>query len=495
MSDTLSIALTDKMPAKGAALVLYTDESGHFGARSNQLWQSTGLDFKKIAKATRFAGRPGHIVDIPAPTGIDFERLIVLGRGAEAANPEIAAWSDRGGSLFAKLDAAGVSEAAIVIDEDDSSPQMIAALAAGAKLRSYRFEKYKAKDKSDRPALTALTLHIPKMDCAQSALDRAMAVAEGTMFARDLVNEPPNHLGPADIAAIATDMSSLGLEVEILAVTDLERLGMGALLAVGQGSVRPPHVAVLHWKGGKKNDAPIAIVGKGIVFDTGGISIKGAANMDAMKGDMGGAAAVLGIMKTLALRKASINAVGVVALAENMPDGNSYRPGDILKAMSGKTIEVINTDAEGRLALADALWYTRETCKPRLMIDLATLTGAMLVAMGHDFAGLFTNTDQLADQLMSAGFATGEKVWHWPMSPAYEKLIESRFADIKNQGGRNGGAIIAAHFLANFVGDTPWAHIDIVGTAFGGPSSETNTSWASGFGVALLDRFIADNYE
>lgn len=494
MPDFLSITLAAQTPKSAQALVLYADETGAFGPVGDAIWKQTGLDFGPIAQALGFAGRPGHMIDIPAPAGLDCEHLVVLGRGADGEGDSEAAWSDRGGSLLAKLESAGIREAAVILDEPGIAPRLVAALSAGARLRGYRFEKYLTRRKPNSQLLD-LTLVVEAPSDVQPALDDALAVAAGTILARDLVNEPANLLGPSDIAAVAQGLTEIGVSVEILTEDDMARLGMGALCAVGQGSRRPPRLAVMQWHGGKKGEAPLAFVGKGIVFDTGGISIKGAANMENMKGDMAGAAAVIGLMQALATRKAKVNAAAVIALAENMPDGNSYRPGDVLTAMSGETIEVISTDAEGRLILADALWYTQDRFSPRVMVDLATLTGAMLVALGHDYAGLFTNTDTLAAKLQEAGRITGEKVWHLPMGPAYDKLIESRFADIKNQGGRNGGASIAAQFLSHFVAQTPWVHLDIVGTAFGAPSSETNTSWGSGFGVALLSRFIRDNYE
>jgi leucyl aminopeptidase len=275
----------------------------------------------------------------------------------------------------------------------------------------------------------------------------------------------------------------------------MQKLGMGALLGVAQGSARPARLVIMQWKGSKKGEPPCAFIGKGVVFDTGGISIKPAASMEDMKGDMGGAAAVTGLMHALATRKAKVNAVGIIGLVENMPDGNAMRPGDILTAMSGKTIEVVNTDAEGRLVLADALWYAQQRFKPKFLIDLATLTAAVAVALGQDHAGLFSNDDELAMRLATAGLMSGEKLWRMPLSPAYERMIESRFADIKNSGGRLAGSITAAHFLQHFVNGVPWAHLDIAGMAFGGTASETNNSWASGFGVALLDRLVRDHYE
>ena len=294
--------------------------------------------------------------------------------------------------------------------------------------------------------------------------------------------------GPAELAG-------LGVEIEVLGEPELRALNMNALLAVSQGSARPPRLVVMRWNGGTAGAAPIAFVGKGVVFDSGGISIKPAANMEDMKGDMGGAAAVTGLMHALAGRKAKVNAVGIIGLVENMPSSTAMRPGDIVRAASGTTIEIVNTDAEGRLVLADALWYAQEKFKPQAIIDLATLTGAIIVGLGHDHAGLFSNNDELAARLTAAGLLSGEKLWRMPMGSAYDKLIESRFADIKNTGGRPAGSITAAQFLGRFVGNVPWAHLDIAGVALGPPHSETNTSWAPGFGVALLDRLVRDNYE
>ena len=270
---------------------------------------------------------------------------------------------------------------------------------------------------------------------------------------------------------------------------------MGALLAVGQGSAHESRVVVMRWNGGRKGDKPLAFIGKGVCFDTGGISIKPAQNMEDMKGDMAGAACVVGLMQALGTRNAKVNAVGVIGLVENMPDGKAQRPGDIVTTMSGQTIEVVNTDAEGRLVLADVLHYAANRFKPRLMIDLATLTGAIMVALGQEMAGLFTNDDKLAEQLAKAGEVTGERVWRMPLGPEYDKLIDSKFADMKNTGGRNGGAITAAQLLQRFVGKTPWAHLDIAGTAMGSPQTDINKSWSSGWGVRLLDRLVADYYE
>ena len=321
-------------------------------------------------------------------------------------------------------------------------------------------------------------------------------MADGVILARDLVNEPANVLGPVEFADRIAALADEGLEVEILDEKRLSELGMRAILGVAQGSPRPARLAIMRWNGASGDAPPLAFVGKGVVFDTGGVSIKPAAGMEDMKGDMGGAAAVVGLMRALAGRKAKVDAVGVVGLVENAIDGNAQRPGDIVTALSGTTVEVLNTDAEGRLVLADALWYCQDRFKPRFMVNLATLTGAIIVALGNQHAGLFSNDDALADQLLAAGLETGEKVWRMPLGPEYDKMIEGKFADIKNIGnGRAAGSITAAQFLKRFVNDVPWAHLDVAGTAMGSPANEYNQSWGSGFGVRLLDRFIAANYE
>jgi leucyl aminopeptidase len=315
-------------------------------------------------------------------------------------------------------------------------------------------------------------------------------------MARDLVNEPPNVLYPAEFARRAAQLRKLGVEIEILDVKAMNKLGMGALLGVAQGSTQPARTVIMRWNGGKRGEQPVAFIGKGVCFDTGGISIKPAGGMEDMKGDMGGAACVVGLMHALAARKAKLNVVGAIGVVENMPDGNAQRPGDIVTSMSGQTIEIINTDAEGRLVLADVLWYVAKKFKPKFMVDLATLTGAIMVALGTEYAGLFSNNDELAERLTQVGQTTGERVWRMPLGPEYDKQIDSQFADVKNTGGsRNGGSITAAQFLQRFVDDTPWAHLDIAGTAMGAPKSEINQSWGSGFGVRLLDRLVAEHYE
>jgi leucyl aminopeptidase len=275
----------------------------------------------------------------------------------------------------------------------------------------------------------------------------------------------------------------------------MAKIGMRALLGVATGSGKQPRTVVMRWSGGPRGAKPVAFIGKGVTFDSGGISIKPSQSMEDMKGDMAGAACVTGLMAALAKRKAKVNAVGVIGLVENMPDGNAQRPGDIVKSLSGQTIVVINTDAEGRLVLADILWYAQDRFKPQVMINLATLTGAVLVALGKEHAGLFSNNDELCERLIAAGQGTGEKVWRLPLGPEYDKLIDTEFADMKNTGGRNAGSITAAQFLQRFVNEVPWAHLDVAGVAMDSPKNALSQSWASGWGVRLLDRLVADHYE
>ncbi len=331
----------------------------------------------------------------------------------------------------------------IDVPDLDVTGKAAADLALGMEMNAYSFDGYKTKKADDdaKPAgkPVKVTIVTGAVIAAKKAFATAQAVGEGVFLARDLVNEPANVLGPLEFAAKAKELEKLGVEVEILTEKEMKKLGMGALLGVAQGSTRPPRLVVMQWKGGKSKDRPVAFVGKGVVFDSGGISIKPAAGMEEMKGDMGGAAAVTGLMHVLAARHAKVNVVGIIGLVENMPDGSAQRPGDIVTSMSGQTIEVINTDAEGRLVLCDALWYCNDRFKPQAMIDLATLTGAIMVALATHHAGLFSNDDRLAGQLLAAGIATQERLWRMPLGKEYDKMIDSKFADMKNTGGRHGG--------------------------------------------------------
>ena len=451
----------------------------------------------RAAEIAGFKAKSMSTLEVIAPAGSAADRLVLLGLGKPGALTAYD-WLRAGGAAAGQFKSS--KHAVVFLDAPGMqvSAREAADFALGMLLRGYAFDAYKTQKKDDEeklPKKVAVTIVTGAHADAARLLDDVRAVSGGVLLARDLVNLPPNVLGPVEFAEKARELEDLGVEVEILTEKEMGKLKMQALLGVAQGSARPPRIAVMHWKGGRSKDAPIAFVGKGVVLDWGGISIKPGAGMEEMKGDMGGAAAVTGLMHALAARKAKVNAVGIIGLVENMPDGNAQRPGDIVTSMSGQTIEIINTDAEGRLVLADALWYCNDRFKPRFMINLATLTGAIMVALGNQHAGLFSNDDELAAQLGSAGEATGEKVWRMPLGKEYDKMVDSKFADMKNSAGRNAGAITAAQFLKRFVGDTPWAHLDVAGTAMNSPSSEISQSWASGYGVRLLDRLVRDHYE
>lgn len=449
----------------------------------------------KAAKAEQFKGKYLSSMSILAPADMGIERLVVVGLGTHKDVKKLD-WAKLGGAGVAAVSRGS----AIVIADfpgNDAEPEEIAEMALGVRLRNYRFEHYKSKKKGeDKPeGLNKVVFAVDDVDAAKKAFKDADSVAEGTILARNLVNEPPNVLFPVEFANRAAELEKLGVDIEILDEKALRKLGMNALLGVGQGSDRESRVVVMRWNGGKSGQDPVAFIGKGVCFDTGGISIKPAEGMEGMKGDMGGAACVVGLMRALAGRKAKANVVGLIGLVENMPDGKAQRPGDIVTAMSGQSIEIINTDAEGRLVLADVLWYTQERFKPKFMINLATLTGAIMVALANHYAGMFSNDDELAEQLTLASEKTGEKVWRMPVTAEYDKMIDSQFADVKNTGGRLGGACTAAAFLKRFVNDVPWVHLDVAGTAMDSPKNEISQTWASGWGVRLLDRLVRDNYE
>jgi leucyl aminopeptidase len=481
-------------PARGTAIVLAAD-GGKLGAAATAL--DAGGQLARAFGVADFTGKLAAHVEVLAPHEIGCDRLVAVGAGKPDALDR-RAWSRIGGAAFAAARKARDIHVLAEIDDLAPAPEDVAALAFGMILNSYAFDRYKTKKDAaakDADGPVKITILCANPAAAKRAFAAMQGLADGVLLARDLVNEPANVLGTVEFAARAGELEALGVKVEILTEKEMRKLKMGALLGVAQGSVRPPRLVVMRWDGGKPKDKPAVFVGKGVVFDTGGISIKPAGGMEDMKGDMGGAAAVTGLMHALAARKAKANVIGVIGLVENMPDGNAQRPGDIVASMSGQTIEVINTDAEGRLVLADALWYANERFSPRFIVDLATLTGAIIVALGNEHAGLFTNDDALAEQLLAAGRDTGEKLWRMPLAPEYDKMIDSKNADMKNTGGRYAGSITAAQFLQRFVKDTPWAHLDVAGTAMGSPSSETSQSWASGFGVQLLDRLVRDNCE
>ncbi|MCA1452290.1 leucyl aminopeptidase [Bradyrhizobium sp. BRP22] len=497
MSDAVKVGFVPFSASIRGLTVVFCDDALKFGAATEKALGKAAETVKRAAAANQFKGKSGASLDILAPEGIKAERLIVVGTGKASALKE-KDFLKFGGVAAGKLNAATDTVTVIAeLPEGAMKAEQAAALAAGIRLRAYKFDRYKTKKKDGENEAVRADVSIATGDvaAARKAFGPDASIVEGVVIARDLVNEPPNVLYPEEFARRASQLRKIGINVEVLDVKAMTKLGMGALLGVAQGSARPGRVVIMRWNGGKKSDSPVAFVGKGVCFDTGGISIKPAGSMEDMKGDMGGAACVVGLMHALAARKAKVNAVGAIGLVENMPDGNAQRPGDIVKSMSGQTIEIINTDAEGRLVLADVLWYVAKKFKPKFMVDLATLTGAIMVALGTEHAGLFSNNDELADRLIKVGQETGERVWRMPLGPEYDKLIDSQFADMKNTGGRHGGSITAAQFLQRFVDGTPWAHLDIAGTAMGAPKTDINQSWGSGYGVRLLDRLVADYYE
>jgi leucyl aminopeptidase len=507
MPDLLDVQFMPLSAAPTGALLILAGAELSLGPVARDLDEDAKGALTKAARAAEFTGKAKTAIEVLAPAGIDVPRVVVAGMGK--AGREF----DRlqlGGYAFSQLSARKGEAATLlaeVADPGEASAEVFAAdLAFGALLRSYAFRKYQSRKKSDDgneddtpPGLRKLVVLCARPDAAAKAFAARRAVAGGVFLARDLVNEPANKLGPVEFAERMRELTGSGLEVEVLDEEQLRALKMGALLAVGQGSERPSRVVVMQWNGAKSKRAKtLAFVGKGVCFDTGGISMKPAAGMEDMKGDMGGAACVAGLMLALATRKAAVNAVGLIGLTENMPSGAAQRPGDIVTSMSGQTIEVLNTDAEGRLVLADVLWYAQQRYpKLELIVDLATLTGAIVVALGKEYAGLFCNNDTLAKQLGQAGEVTGEKVWRMPLAKAYDKMIDSKSADMKNIGGRHAGAITGAQFVQRFIKDpaTHWAHIDVAGVAMDSPRNDINPSWASGWGVRLLDRLVADNYE
>ena len=498
----MKISFATKQP-KADALVV--------GAFANRALSKTAAEIDKASKgalrramrADRFSGARGQFLDVVAPAGIDVGRVVIAGLGKAGSLDDLTA-QNLGGGLVAHLNRGGAKRAALLADGWADGAKLTAGdlaanLAFGALLRGYRFDKYRTKEaKEKQPTLTGLTLVTRAARTAKTAYGRLGHIADGVFLTRDLVSEPANVIYPESLAARAKALTKLGVTVEVLTEARMRKLGMGALLGVGQGSSRDSRVVVMRWNGAPRGSkrAPVAFVGKGVTFDTGGISIKPAGGMEDMKWDMGGSGVVIGLMAVLAGRRAKVDAVGVVGLVENMPSANAQRPGDVVTSMSGQTIEVINTDAEGRLVLADALWYCQTRFKPRIMVDLATLTGAVIVALGSYHAGMFANDDKLAGQLTAAGEATGEHLWRLPLGEKYDKDINSAIADMKNVGkAREAGSTAGAVFLQRFVGKTTWAHLDIAGVTWSKSDSPTVPAGSTAFGVRLLDRLVADNFE
>jgi leucyl aminopeptidase len=495
----LDIRFAPASATTAETLVVFAPEGGAPLA-SAALPQAAADRLKTLLPAEEFKGKRGDTAVFAGLEGVTAKRVIVAGLG-DVAKLDTLGWQEIGGKVYGRL--AGLPTVEALLALPDAAAEAAANVAYGALLRSYRFDKYKTKDADKKPKLK--TLHVGTTDTtgATERFRTAQTLANAVFLARTLQNEPANIIYPKSLAEAARDaLTPHGVKVTILGEDAMRKLGMGSLLGVGQGSANESQLVVMEYHGADdKNAAPLGFVGKGVTFDTGGISIKSAGGMEDMKWDMGGSAVVIATMLNLASRKAKVNAVGVVGLVENMPSSTAQRPGDIVTSMSGQTIEVLNTDAEGRLVLADALWYCQKNISPapRLIIDLATLTGAIVVALGDITAGLFSNTDDLARQLEHASRTTGEALWRMPMGPDYDKLIDSDWADVKNIGdaGRlNPGSITAAHFLERFIdGGLPWAHLDIAGVTWTKKDLPTVPKGCTGWGVRLLDAFVRENFE
>ena len=510
MSAPISIFFAKSPKAKADTAVIFTDGKGKLlpsGAALDK--KSGGLIAAAIEMRDGFKGKHGDALSVILPKAAGYHQVLVMGLG-DLANADRLAFENAGGKAYGALKAISAKSVAVLLDHDKSSKvkdaDAAAAYASGLRLKDYTFDKYKSQDKKPKSGDGKKTnglKDVTIVTTAHKAADKTYAdydaIAQGVLLARDLVNEAPNVLYPESYAAIiAKQLKPLGVQVEIIDEKKMAKLGFGAHLSVGMGSIPPHRDVVMRWNGTpSKKSAPLAFVGKGVTFDTGGISIKPAAGMEEMKMDMGGSAAVVGLIRALAVRKAKVDVVGVVGLAENMPSDRSYRPADIVTSLSGKTIEVLNTDAEGRLVLCDALTYVQRTYKPRMIVDLATLTGAIMVALGFEYAGAFANDDKLWNQLETSSKATGEKLWRMPLDEAYRNEMKGNVTDLQNLGnlGRYGGACSAAGFLEQFIEEgTPWAHIDIAGTAWGKSEKATVTKGASGFGVRLLYNLVTANY-
>jgi leucyl aminopeptidase len=497
----MQIAFAAPSTASEGTLVVGALEGGGLTASVASVDAATGGALTRAKAASRFTGKAGQVLEILAPSGIKASRVLLMGLGGKFGDRAAEAL---GASAVGRVSSSGEKQVTFAIDPPKGSrakPGEIAAhIAMGARLRGYSFNAYRTKGLEEyESTIKTVTVGTPDAAAARKAWATLEAVAGGVSFARDLINEPPNVLSPVEYARrVKAAFPKLGIKVTVLGEAEMTKLGMGSLLGVGQGSENESQLVVMQWNGARaKSDAPVAFVGKGVCFDSGGLSLKTGAGMMGMKGDMGGAAAVTGAMQALAARKARVNAVGVIGLVENMPDGKAQRPDDVVKSMSGQTIEILNTDAEGRLVLADALTYTQRTFKPKFVIDLATLTGAIMVALGLEHAGLFSNDDALASRITDAGKKVGEPVWRLPLGDAYDKLLRSKIADMKNiSGGAHGGSIVAAQFLQRFIEKTPWAHLDIAGVAWqDGEQKAHAPTWGVGWGVRTLDRLVADHYE
>ncbi len=483
----------------GSVGVYFVSDAVSFSGPLAAADKANGGLISRAVKTNEFKGKSGTTQLVSGLSSGGYERVLLVGMGAEK-NITLRGYEEAGGHATAMLLAIGAVSADLfvpVFGKKAKEAEVAAHALFGAQLRTYRFDKYRTKLKAeDKPKLKSLRAITSNAAAATKALAPLTGLSDAVNFTRDLVNEPANILYPATLAAQAKKLSKLGVKVEVLGEAEMKKLGMGSLLGVGQGSERESQLVVMQWNGGKKGDKPLALVGKGVCFDTGGISIKPAGGMEEMKWDMAGSAAVIGTMHALAARKAKVNVVGVVGLVENMPDGNAQRPGDVVTSMSGQTIEVLNTDAEGRLVLADAVWYTQDRFKPKSIVDLATLTGAIIISLGSHRAGLFTNDDKLAKQLSEAGEYTGERLWRMPLGEEYDAMINCDIADMKNiSDGREAGSTTAAQFIQRFTNGIPWAHLDIAGVAWTKKHSALTPRGAVGWGVRLLNHWISENHE
>jgi leucyl aminopeptidase len=482
----MSFAQTDIDQIAGHAgrVAVTVDPTGKMNPSARRINKLTKGALERLVQSKKFADlKPGDALSMGFPTGMAAEAVDVV---QLANNADVHDLRKAGASLAKRR---GEADLLVLTGGLRKSAELCFGLA----MRDYTFEDNKSNGK---PRKGSVTIMASNPDDVKAAAEPLLAIADGAFMTRDLTNEPANVLTTTEFANRLAEMKSIGLEVAVLDDAKLEKLGMRTLLSVGQGSASPSYVVVMKWNGGEKDAAPLALVGKGVVFDTGGISLKAGAGMEDMTMDMGGAGVVAGVMRSLALRKAKANVVGLVGIVENMPSGTAVRPGDVVKTMKGDTVEIINTDAEGRLVLCDVLWYAQEQFKPVGMIDLATLTGAIVVGLGHENAGVFSNNDALCNAFLKAAGAENEGAWRMPMGPGYDKLLKSRIADMKNIGGRDGGAVTAAQFLGRFVKDeTPWIHLDIAGVASVKEETALAPKGATGWGVASLNRLISDHFE
>jgi leucyl aminopeptidase len=497
----MQLSFVSPGPIGTGTLVVGSLEDSKFLPTAKRTDEAIGGALTRALGFSRFSGKRDQTLEILAPAGARASRIILVGLG-KAGDIDGNRIEALGASIVGRLRSVGETDVTFDIDLPKGAKlkagEFAAHLAMGAKLRTYTFNHYRTKNLDEHESrLKNVRIATADTSSAKRSFAPLEAIASGMYLARDLVNEPPNILSPAEFAKRAkSNLAKHGVKVDVLGEAEMRKLGMGALLGVGQGSERESQLVVMHWSGGKKKDKPVAFVGKGVCFDSGGLSLKTGAGMMGMKGDMGGAAAVTGTLLALAMRKAKVNAVGVIGLVENMPDGKAQRPDDVVKSMSGQTIEVLNTDAEGRLVLADALTYAQKKFQPEIVIDLATLTGAIMVALGHEHAGLFSNDDKLAARITEAGREVGEPVWRLPLGPAYDRAIRSKIADMKNTVGPTAGSIGAAQFLQRFIEKTPWAHLDIAGVAWQDAEQRTLVpSWGTGWGVRILNRLVEDHYE